>query len=235
MSWPAFSIREILSSAGASEVLTYSFVHSSLIEKAGQDIKLAFHIKNALSPDLQYYRLSLTPSLLEKIHPNIKAGYGEFAFFELGRAHVRGVNDKEKLPAELDRLALVWAAKKADKTRGAPYYHVKHYLLYLAEKLGIGNFISVPLPQAQLLADWRQAAKAFEPAHSAAVFSGQMFLGLVGEPSAGLMVGLKLPAYSAQAELDLAALALASSDATYEPLNRYPSLGQDMTLRVPAR
>ena len=227
-------IREILSGAGANEVLTYSFIHGSLMEKAGQDIKLAFHIKNALSPDLQYYRLSLTPSLLEKIHPNIKAGYGEFGLFELGQAHVRGVNDKEKLPAELDRLALVWAAKKADKTRGAPYYQVKHYLLYLAEKLGIGDFISVPLPEAQLSADWRQAAKAFEPAHSAAVFSGQIFLGLVGEPNSGLMAGLKLPAYTAQAELDLAALAVASTDVTYEPLNRYPSLGQDMTLKVPA-
>lgn len=228
-------IREILSAAGANEVLTYSFVHGSLIQKAGQDIALAFHIKNALSPDLQHYRLSLTPSLLEKIHPNIKAGFDYFSLFEIGRAHVRGIGDKEKLPAELDRLALVFADKKDDKSRGAPYYQAKHYVLYLADRLGIGEFISVPLAEAVLSTDWRQAAKAYEPARSAAVFSGQIFLGLVGEPSASLRTNLKLPAYTAQAELDLAALALASFGAVYEPLGHYPALEQDITLKVPAK
>ncbi len=228
-------IREALSAAGANEVLSYSFVHGSLIDKAGQDIKKAYHIKNALSPDLQYYRLSLAPSLLEKVHPNIKAGFDEFNLFELGRAHVRGVNDQEKLPAELDRLALIFAAKKADKSHGAPYYQAKCYILHLTQKLGIWDFISVPLPEAELSADWRQAAEAYEPGHSAAVFSDRTFLGLVGEPSASLVTGLKLPAYTAQAELDLAALAqVTSADVAYEPLNRYPSLEQDITLRVPA-
>lgn len=227
-------IREILSAAGTNEVLSYSFVHSSLIEKAGQDIDLAFHIKNALSPDLQYYRLSLTPSLLEKVHPNIKAGFDHFGLFEIGRGYVRGVIDKEKLPAELNRLALIFADKKVDNSRGAPYYQAKHYVLYLADRLGIGEFISVPLAQVDLAPDWRQAATAFEPARSAAIFSGKIFLGLVGEPSASLRTNLKLPAYTAQAELDLAALDLAGFGAVYEPLDRYPSLEQDITLKVPA-
>lgn len=228
-------IREILSAAGANEVLTYSFVHGSLIAKTGQDINKAFHIKNALSPDLQHYRLSLTPSLLEKVHPNIKAGFDAFSLFEIGRAHVRGVLDQERLPAELDRLALVIADKRANQSRGAPFYQAKHYALYLADRLGIGEFISVPLPEADLTADWYQAAMAYEPARSAAVFSGRIFLGLVGEPSAGLKSNLKLPAYTAQAELDLAALAQAGFGAVYEPLNRYPSLEQDITLKVSAK
>lgn len=228
-------IREILSTAGANELLTYSFVHGSKVEKAGQDLKLAYHIKNALSPDLQYYRLSLTPSLLEKVHPNIKAGFDSFGLFEIGRAHVRGVNDQEKLPAELDRLAIVFAGKSNDKSRGAPYYAAKHYVLYLADKLAIGEFISVPLAEAELSKDWVQAAQAYEPARSAAVYSGHIFLGLVGEPSASLREYLKLPAYTAQAELDMAALKSASLGTVYEPLDRYPDLVQDITLKVPAK
>ncbi len=227
-------ISEILAAAGANEVLTYSFVHGNLLDQTGQDQKLAYKIANALSPDLQYYRLSLTPSLLEKVHPNIKAGFDGFCLFEIGRAHVRGVKDEEKLPAELERLALVFADKNADKSRGAPYYEAKHYVLHLADRLGIGEFISVPLAQAKLEPDWRQAAKAFEPARSAAVFSGQIFLGLVGEPSASLRTALKLPVFTAQAELDLKALSLASLGVVYEPLDRYPALVQDMTLQVPA-
>ncbi len=227
-------IREILSAAGANEVLTYSFVHGNMLDRAGQNKKLAYKITNALSPDLQYYRLGLTPSLLEKIHPNIKAGFDRFCLFEIGCVHVRGVLDQEKLPAELDRLAMVFADKNAGKSHGAPYYQAKHYVLYLAGRLGIVEFISVPLAEAELAPDWRQAAAAYEPARSAAVFSGQIFLGLIGEPSASLRTSLKLPPYTAQAELDLAALAQSSTGAAYEPLNRYPDVVQDITLKVPA-
>ncbi|HEY1064347.1 MAG TPA: phenylalanine--tRNA ligase subunit beta, partial [Candidatus Saccharimonadales bacterium] len=77
------AIRDSLSRAGANEVLTYSFVHGNLIDKASQKREHAYKISNALSPDLQYYRLSALPSLLDKVHPNIKAGYDEFALFEL--------------------------------------------------------------------------------------------------------------------------------------------------------
>src|SRR6185369_7895947 len=55
--------RNTLSKSGANEVLTYTFVHGDLLNKVGQDTKHAYKLSNALSPDLQYYRLSLLPSL----------------------------------------------------------------------------------------------------------------------------------------------------------------------------
>jgi phenylalanyl-tRNA synthetase beta chain len=58
-------VRRTLVKAGANEVLTYSFVHGELLKKADQDPSQAFRVSNALSPDLQFYRLSLTPSLLD--------------------------------------------------------------------------------------------------------------------------------------------------------------------------
>lgn len=81
------SVRTELARAGANEVLTYSFVHKDVLEKATQDPSDAYALGNALSPDLQYYRLSLTPSLLDKVHANIRAGYDEFALFEIGKSH----------------------------------------------------------------------------------------------------------------------------------------------------
>src|SRR5690606_31475808 len=79
----AQQIRNLLARAGANEVLTYSFVHERTISSADQDSGDAYRLSNALSPDLQYYRLSLTPSLLDKIHANIKAGHDEFSLFEI--------------------------------------------------------------------------------------------------------------------------------------------------------
>jgi phenylalanyl-tRNA synthetase beta chain len=113
------SIREKLSDAGANEILTYSFVHGDLMRNSGIDPdKWAYHIRNAISPGLQYYRTSLIPSLLEKVYPNIRSDFikptddNDFAIFEIGKAHVKGHDDDEKLPGEFERLALVFSAIK---------------------------------------------------------------------------------------------------------------------------
>src|SRR5207253_3106341 len=112
-------LRLKLSAAGANEILTYSFVHGNLLDNARQDKEQAFKIANALSPNLQYYRVSLTPSLLDKVHLNIKAGYDELALFEINKIHMKGVNDEHEpeLPKEDTHIALVFAAD--DKTAAA--------------------------------------------------------------------------------------------------------------------
>ncbi len=137
-------LRAQLAKAGANEVLTYSFVHGDLLEKAGQDKKNAFQIANALSPDLQYYRLSLTSSLLEKVHPNIKAGYDEFALFEIGKAHCAAQNfDADGLPQEFDALALIVTASGKAKKTGAAYYGARKYLTNLVG----GKVTFKPIPE----------------------------------------------------------------------------------------
>ncbi|MEX2006920.1 MAG: phenylalanine--tRNA ligase subunit beta [Candidatus Saccharimonadales bacterium] len=227
-------LREVLVRAGGNEVLTYSFIDADLIKKAGQDVKAAFHIRNAQSPSLQYYRLSLVPSLLEKIHPNVKASYGAFGLFEIGKAHVRGVNDNEKLPAELDRLALVITE---DAFKGASYFTAKAYTDFiLTDQLAVSGISYQPLKRTlKLPAGWQEAATTFEPVRSAAIFAGREFVGLVGEPAMSLRTGLKLPERTAQLELDIAVLEeLARPAAAYRPLDKYPTIEQDLCLKSPA-
>ncbi len=229
-------LRDVLSAAGTNEVLTYSFVHGSLLQAAGQDEKAAYHVRNALSPDLQYYRLSLTPSLLEKVHPNIKAGHDQFVLYEIGKAHVKGVNDKEKLPAELERLAIVIAAKENSiglptGQAGAPFYAAKKYVEHLLHEIGIHSPEYKPISEKQL-ASWQTAAKAYEPKRSAEIrYQGQL-IGIVGEPTLKLKKSLKLPIFCAQAELDLGPLLEAASTTRYIPLNRFPKTEQDFCLKT---
>lgn len=225
-------VRDYLAAAGANEVLTYSFVHGSMIEKAQQDKKQAFHIRNALSPDLQYYRLSLAPSLLDKIHPNIKAGYDEFAIFELGRAHLKGADDKTGLPMEMKRLGLVLARKKP--LAGAAYYHARWFFDGLLLSLGINGAIYHPLAGAGGLDQtWQVAAQPFEPLRSALVTAADgRLLGIVGEPAASLKQAMKLPAFTSLFEADFEALLERSTPKAYYALNRYPSTEQDITLSV---
>jgi phenylalanyl-tRNA synthetase beta chain len=227
-------LRGILSRGGANEVLTYSFVHGALMEKAGQDPKDAYQIANALSPDLQYYRLSMTPSLLESVHPNIKAGFDEFALFEIGKGHNKkhSTDGKEKVPAEFQMLALTAASRvKSPKTSGAPYFQARAVLDYLAGELGI-DLEYRPFKEEEPY----PVMKPFDHRRSAQVWdktSGQP-LGSVGEYKQSLGSSFKLPAFSAGFEISIEGLMAAAKPKEYAPLNRYPSLEHDFCLRSSA-
>ena len=63
-------VRNTMSNFGANELLTYSFVSEKLIKKAGQDANNSYKIVNSISPELQYVRQSIVPSLLDKAYMN---------------------------------------------------------------------------------------------------------------------------------------------------------------------
>jgi phenylalanyl-tRNA synthetase beta chain len=230
-------LREILTKTGANEVLTYSFVHGNMLEKAGQNKDLAFKLNNAISPDLQYYRLSLTPSLLEKVHPNVKAGFNEFAIYEINKVHNKEVKDAEEpgIPNEFQRLALIFAAdaKIAKKYSGAAFYQARKYLTVLLEELGVlGQVVYVPLVPENYLGATKQKITQYDPFRTASLHIGNVNIGEIGEYNSYVRSSLKLPALCAGFELDISALKVAAKPfGGYKPLNRFPSLEQDITLR----
>lgn len=185
------SLRSELERLGANEILSYSFVHGDVLKSAGVDAdKWAYHLRNAISPDLQYYRTSLTPSLLSKVYPNIKAQAGsndnQFALFELGKAHIKDQVDEKALPIEFERLAFVFAAdiKTATNFAGSPYYQAKVYLdrlTYGQLKYEAVDDFSFPI------------TSAFMPGRSAVVLLNDEAIGVIGEYSMRTKKGLRLP------------------------------------------
>lgn len=232
-------VRAVLSGAGANELLTYSFVHGNLLETAGQDKNLAFQLSNALSPDLQYFRLSLTPSLLERVHPNSKAGYGQFGLFEINKVHGKTEMDDEGLPAEFTRVGFVFAAdEKTAKQEyaGAAYYQSLKYLTTLLDALGLSSVLTLK-PLSELSFDGHplaeQMAQPFDPARSAAVLIGTNHIGIVGEYRRSVQKSFKLPAFTAGFELSASGL-MHTTGRAYVPMSKFPKVTQDITLRVPA-
>jgi phenylalanyl-tRNA synthetase beta chain len=230
-------IRTHLSRAGANEVLTYNFVHGNLLQKVGQDMSQAFQLSNALSPDLQYYRLSLLPSLLDKVHPNIKAGYPEFGLFEINKVSSKGIVDDEGLPIERMRLAFVCAVEPktaSEKYAGAPYYQARQYLARLMESLGMDKkLVYEPLDPSKYDAQTMQEITVFEPKRSATVRIDNYVLGQIGEFKASIQKGLKLPNYTAGFEIDVDVLAQFAAEKQYARMSRFPKIEQDVCLRVP--
>lgn len=226
------SIRESLARAGASEVLTYSFVHQQIIEKSAQQPEQAYKLTNALSPDLQYYRLSLTPSLLDKVHANIKAGHDEFSLYEVGKAHNLNHVDDDGLPMQFDRVGLVYANRKA--TTGSAYYAAQKLVKSLCQFMGIKqSLLYKPLNQFDMKdhKSFEQMCAPFDEERSAVVYSDDKLIGIVGEYKLAVVRNFKLPQSAAGFELFISPF-VDDNDPTYLPLSRFPSSHQDISLQV---
>jgi len=223
------TLRQLLKETGANEFVTHSFVNGDLLEQAEQDSEQTFKIANALSRELQYYRLTPLPSLLKHVHPNIKAGFDEFTIFELAATHNRASHkdDDDGLPKELHFLDLVYASRQSRE--GAAFYQLRSTLDALANGAGL-NFV-----YKQISKEIDYAATApFDQSRSALIETTDgAFVGMIGELKQSVIDNFKLPDYCAAASVDVQSIseAIAAQDTNYQELSKYPSVTQDITLR----
>ncbi|MCL2869785.1 phenylalanine--tRNA ligase subunit beta [Candidatus Saccharibacteria bacterium] len=219
-------IRNILASKGANEVLTYSFVDGELLNNAGQDSKNSYRITNAISPELQYVRQSLTPSLLEKLYTNLDDSYSQFTLFEINKVYQKkwGLTD-EGVPVEKDKIALALL----DSGLGYPAYYVaKRYADKLFMELGIkvkytpltaDNATDIPLQE-------KRRSKIEEAT------TGEV-LGVIGEYKANVCNNFKLDEPAAGFELILDnMIKFESSHTRFRLISRYPIAKRDITLKI---
>lgn len=222
-------IREILASSGANEILTYTFVHGDLLEKAGQDPKNAYKIVNSISPELQYYRQTLTPSLLSKVNQNIRAGFSEFAIFEMNKITEKmlGLNE-ENVPFEQKKLAFIYTKSKGENA----FFEAKNYAEFLFKKLGLKvEFVKFDLSKSPLSTE-------FEPKRSALIkisdSEGEKILGVIGEFKKKIQKALKLPESTAGFELDLGILLenIGRTNVKIKAFSKFQSVERDISINV---
>ncbi|MDO4526574.1 MAG: phenylalanine--tRNA ligase subunit beta [Candidatus Saccharibacteria bacterium] len=202
-------VRKIMSEFGANEVLTYSFVSGRLLEKAGLDTKESYKIVNSISPELQYIRQSIVPSLLDKAYLNQKVPIDQFAIFEINKVYQKSKGlDIENVPDEKMNLGMVLAERKND---GTPFYKAKLYAEELFKKLGIEVLFR---PLGELTSDKLVEVLPFEKKRSAVIMlnvkntegdladSSRAVLGIVGEFKNSVKRAFKLGDYLAGFELN---------------------------------
>jgi phenylalanyl-tRNA synthetase beta subunit len=166
--------------------------------------------------------------LLERIHPNSKAGYDEFALFEMGKAHITTLCDADGLPLESEQLGLVYTAK-AGAGHGTAFYEARMYVEYLAAACGV-QLDYLPLSGHETAMDG-----PLDPSRSAVikVRGVDVKLGVIGELRATTLTKLKLSPSTAVFEIDVATLSqLPPTRAVYLPLPKFPKVSQDICLKV---
>lgn len=223
-------LRELLVRAGANEVLTYSFIHGNVMQKAGLDADNSYQIVNSISPDLQYYRQTLTPSLLDLVHPNVKQEYNDFALFEINKTQAKSDGmTNENVPVEANRLALVVVSKTGQK--GAAYYRAKRILDYVCNALGVEPAYETlnheKDHQVMLPFEYRRSARFVDP-------SNNKCNGIVGEYKKSVAKSFKLPEYAAGFDIDVDGLfaMLQAGGRKYNSISRFPSAERDICFQV---
>ncbi len=229
----AEAAREVCLAAGLTEVMTYSFMGTELLDRAGVPDddwrRAAIPLANPLSADQAVMRTCLLPLLLEALAHNARHQQADAALFELGRVYLPSRLPLAELPEESLVLALAAAGRVEEPhwqgpPREADFYYLKGVVEAIGERLGL----------AGRLAFERAALPGFHPGRTARVLlcrpAGEpVEVGVVGEVHPDVAEAFDLPGRACAAELDFSAL-LAGADPvrTYQQLPRYPAVDRDL-------
>jgi phenylalanyl-tRNA synthetase beta chain len=122
------------------EVLSYSFVATSLLEKLGaQDEKYVTLVNPVVDGEVSVRR-NLVPGLLNLMEKN-RRHHTDVRLFEIGKGYLPEGADERGLPAEVHELALVWtrpAPPKKSRFDASLFPQMQAVLEDLCRSLGFG-------------------------------------------------------------------------------------------------
>jgi len=214
-------IEHILSDQlNAYEVLTYSFASRRLQELTGENPEDSYEIVNSISPELQCFRQSIAPSLLEKTSMNLKAGFSDFSLYEINQTTSKSLGlNQENVPNMANHLCFATVGD---------FYQAKAYLMALLKELGIKpefrqNYLENGQPRDTF-------APYFEPLHSTVVSD----FGTLGEIRHRVLKSLKIDQTVSVFDLNLDKLLplLPKTSQKDLKISRFPSVSRDLTLKV---
>lgn len=198
-----------------NEVLTYSFVSKDLQEKVGEDVQESYEIVNSISPELQVFRQSIAPSLIDKMYENIRAGHKEFGLFEFNQVTNKKLGfTEEKVPEIENHLAMISTAD---------FYFAKAILLEMGKRLHV---------EFKLEENNVAESPYFEKVRSAKVTLNGETVGVVGEIKGRVLRNFKVKK-AAGFELNLDEIVDAPRNIIVNPkLSKFPFVERDITVKI---
>jgi phenylalanyl-tRNA synthetase beta chain len=231
-------VRTLLTGSGLDEAITYSMTSMASVAKispADADPNLYLKLANPLTPEREYMRRSLLPTLLEAVVHNLRE-LDRVLLFEIGRVYLR--RDDALLPDEPRRLAIAITGPReaqswlASKPEPLDFFDLKGIVESVLLRLNIRNKIGfTPVRDDPRLHPGRAARLEVRDPRTGAV-SGQV--GVLGELHPQVRENLEIEDNRVLvAELDLEALLALSEPLRYQPISRFPATTQDLALIVP--
>ena len=195
---------------GGSEIYTHSFVSASV---ASAD---ASSLANPISAEFEYLRPSLIPGMVESLALNAKS-FDTARIFEIGRVFSKGKSSVR----ERTHLSVGVLGKKEDI-----FFELKGLADTFLKSMGIEEYTAREMRKGELSDETRFFAMK-EGMRLIFESEGKVFgsMGMVRDPKReGKAVALEL-------ELDTL-LSLASGEAEYAPISKFPSVMRDISVLV---
>ncbi len=228
-------IRNILSSQGMTEVISYSFMSPQEIEALGlgkNDPRMQMvSVQNPLSDDQSVMRTSIIPSLMGTVARNQARRNMDLGLFEIGTVfYARGTGE---LPLEEQRIVALCTGTRYPESWSWPMeqvdlFDLKGVLQGLLQALGISEWKTVlETPDGPF----------YLPGTSAGVvWGGNSVLGSFGQIDPDILEFWDIDGPVFLFELSFNALETAASrQLKFTPLARYPAVERDIAVIVPDR
>ncbi len=157
-----YNLKKTLANLSLTEVQTYSFYSTQVIENLKLETKNLIKISNPISSETEFMRDNLWPNLLEITAKNIKNGFKDIAIFEIGKAYqppqketyhlaIALVNGTDNPIQELNQIFQHLGGVRFENVlQNREHFHPTRYVDVMAEvhprivnKFGIDNRVAV--------------------------------------------------------------------------------------------
>ncbi len=222
-------LRDVMTGAGFSEVLTFSFIGESDLDKLaygeGHVVRDGIRVVNPLNESEGVMRTTLLPGVLKSAGANLARRIPSAHLFEIGRVFLKGAG---KLPEQPDRIAFAMAGQPLDtwieESRQPDVFDAVGVWEMIADKFGIRDASIRPA-----------AIESFHPGRSGEVMIGDVAIGAIGELHPSVASAFGLSGRVAAAEFDLDALLTDRGAWQFDPPSVFPPVVFDLAFAMEAR
>ena len=216
------SIMNAMTSLGAYEITTYSFISPKYFDKIrlpeDSPLRKTVVITNPLGEDTSVMRTTILPSVCEVMARNYNNRNPEVCLFELGNEYIPNGGE---LPDEPVRLGIGMYGGKRD------FYDIKGIVDSMLELVGVEDVEYASCTDTAVFAE----ASSFHPGRCAVITKNGKAVGIVGElhPEVLENYGIGTKAYAAK--INVTELqAEANAVKVYKPLPKFPATTRDLAI-----
>lgn len=218
------SLRQILSSLGLNEIITYSLISRQALRKLELPVENTIAVRNPLSYEQEILRPTLLAGMLNSLLTNINRKNTSLKLFELSRIYARQDPGAVK---ELEHLCIGLSGKRSQnwlaKTGEYSFFDLKGIVEVLLNKLGVDNFRFV-----------EGESSGFIPGRSANIVAAEDNYGFLGELKPEILERFDIASAVFVCILKAYKFTKGAGEVKkFRPLARFPAIERDISLIAP--
>lgn len=211
------STRQLLSSMGFHEVVTYSLVAKKDVFLYTLKEEDSVEVLMPMTEDRAVMRQSLLNGVLEAVRYNRARKVENLCFFEIGNTYTM---QKESLKLAVAVSGVFTSHLWRGQKQPADFYVLKGVLDTYLERMGVSAVYRPYKEQA-----------CFHPGRTAAIYVQDKRIGIIGELHPRFAKGMGL-GNTVALEIELEGLLQEQSQFNYKTLNKYPTVTRDLAIVV---